>query len=513
MSLLLDAPPRTTPSTRRLSEVARHVVIPSGIVTTGWHEVEARAHEFGDEFDEWQRGLGQLILGKRADGIYAATVGGVVLSIPRQVAKTFIVGRLVFILCTLHPGLKVVWTAHRTRTSTQTFKTLQTYAKRSAVAPYMLDDRTNGIRKTNGEQEIEFANKSIIMFGAREGGFGRGFDEVDIEVFDEAQILTEKALEDMVAATNQSRHPHGALLFYMGTPPRPVDPGEAFTQRRDEALSFRPDGVAFGEPAVGEDTIYVECSADADADPDDREQWAKANASFPHRTPVRSMLRLRKNLPSVESWRREALGIWDEEVQSSVMDMAAWAARENRDSRIVSNRSWGFAMSNDRRWATLGVAGKTVEGLLHVEWVEHRSMLVTFDADGKPKSGQEWWLDFLAAGYEANKSPIRILSAANSKAASFIDLLRERGVKVDEVPVAEGARATGLVIDGVNGETLAHIGQPSLTKAVRHAGLSSSGAWVQTGDVEISPLVAVTVAAGGVTREAERPLVPLLAMT
>jgi hypothetical protein len=68
-------------------------------------------------------------------------------------------------------------------------------------------------------------------------GFGRGFDEVDVEVFDEAQILTEKALEDMVAATNQSRHPHGALLFFMGTPPRPVDPGEAFTERRKEALS------------------------------------------------------------------------------------------------------------------------------------------------------------------------------------------------------------------------------------------------------------------------------------
>jgi hypothetical protein len=73
------------------------------------------------------------------------------------------------------------------------------------------------------------------MFGAREQGFGRGFDEVDIEVFDEAQILTEKALEDMIAATNQSRHPHGALLFFMGTPPRPSDPGEAFGLKREGA--------------------------------------------------------------------------------------------------------------------------------------------------------------------------------------------------------------------------------------------------------------------------------------
>ncbi|MBM0205158.1 hypothetical protein JNW90_20470, partial [Micromonospora sp. STR1s_5] len=60
----------------------------------------------------------------------------------------------------------------------------------------------------------------------------------------------------MVAATNQSRHPHGALLFYMGTPPRPIDPGEAFSLKRSKALSGESD-----------DMVYIECSADEDADP------------------------------------------------------------------------------------------------------------------------------------------------------------------------------------------------------------------------------------------------------
>ena len=69
----------TSPSTRRLSEVARHVIIPEGIVATGWPAVESKCREFGDEFDEWQRGAGRIILGKRGDGIYAATVGGVTI--------------------------------------------------------------------------------------------------------------------------------------------------------------------------------------------------------------------------------------------------------------------------------------------------------------------------------------------------------------------------------------------------------------------------------------------------
>jgi hypothetical protein len=71
----------------------------------------------------------------------------------------------------------------------------------------------------------------------------------------------------------------------MGTPPRPVDPGEAFSAKRSKALA--------GETT---DQVYVELSADTDADPDDLEQVAKANPSFPDRTPLESVLRLRENL-------------------------------------------------------------------------------------------------------------------------------------------------------------------------------------------------------------------------
>jgi hypothetical protein len=208
------------------------VVLPSGLVSTGWPAVRDKCAEFGDSFDEWQDGLGRAILGKRADGLYASTVGGVTLSIPRQVAKTFLVGRIVVALCILFPGLTVLWTAHHGRTLTRTFSSMQGFVKRDAVAPYVAAIRTSHVA-----EEILFTNGSVIMFGARAQGFGRGFEEVDVEVFDEAQILTERALEDMVAATNQTRHPHGALLFYMGTPPRPADPGEAFTLKRDKALS------------------------------------------------------------------------------------------------------------------------------------------------------------------------------------------------------------------------------------------------------------------------------------
>ena len=121
----------------RLSEAARHLVIPDGIVTTDWPIVDERCREMGVVFDDWQQGLGAVTFGKRSDGKYAATVGGVVMSIPRQVGKTFFVGMVVIALATLYPGMTILWTAHRTRTSTQTFKTMQGMVRRKKIAPFL----------------------------------------------------------------------------------------------------------------------------------------------------------------------------------------------------------------------------------------------------------------------------------------------------------------------------------------------------------------------------------------
>jgi len=471
----MAAPSLTNPSTRRLSEVARHVVVPSGIVSTGWPAVEAKCREFGDTFDEWQRGAGRLILGKREDGIYAATIGGVTLSIPRQVAKTFLIGRIVFALCVLFPGMKVLWTAHRTRTATNTFKSLQGFARRSKVAPYI-----SHIRTANGEQEIGFRNGSVIMFGAREAGFGRGFDEVDVEVFDEAQILALKALEDMVAATNQSRHPHGALLFFMGTPPRPVDPGEAFTERRNEALSGK-----------SEDAVYIECSADEDADPDDHEQWRIANPSFPHRTPLRSMLRLRKNLPSDDSWMREALGVWDPEDAGSGLNFERWKTLADTAAERGERQVFALSTAPDRSWAAIAVAWRRPDGHVHVMLADYRPTTAWVQARA----------DELGARWGG-----RILTDLESR-----DLL---GEDVDTVPLA---RAEASFDDAITAGTVHHGNEGALNTAVRVARWRKSGdgrVLDRKGDLEISPVVAAALAVHGAMQTApsayeERGLVVL----
>lgn len=491
-------------STRKLSDVARHVIIPSEIVTSGWAPVEARCVEFGDEFDEWQRGAGQVILGKRENGEYAATVGGITLSIPRQVAKTFLVLRIVVALCTLFPNLTVLWSAHRTRTASKTFGTLRGLVARKSVAPYV-----KSVRATNGEQEVVFTNGSVIMFGAREQGFGRGFDEVDIEVFDEAQILTEKALEDMVAATNQSRFPAGALLFFMGTPPRPVDPSEAFKMRRRESLEVEA-AVARGEE-VESDAVYIECSADPDAKPDDREQWAVANPSYPHRTPLRSMLRLRKNLPGDASWMREALGVWDSDQEGSrAISESEWSVTGIVEAPSEGVRSFAVAFSFDGTRLALSGGLKHDDGI-HVELIDA--------AEGDIASGLSALADWLAERWR-NVAVIVLSGAAG--APVLAQLLKDRHVpdpvvKIVNTPeytqscsmlldaVRESAAVVGRNVAADSGESVpfTHLvseGQAQLDSSVgvcdkKNRGLSGAWAWAATTpDGDETPIESISLA-------------------
>lgn len=182
-------------SERRLSELARHLVVPDGIVGSDFNMVNRAAARIGIRYDLWQQGFLYLLLARKADGRCACGTAGGVVSSCRQIGKTFTVGSAILLLAAARP-LKVIWTAHHTRTSDETFASLCSLAERPKLKPYVA-----GIRRANGQQEIRLGNGSRIMFGARENGFGRGLTGVDMEIFDEAQILTVRALSNLGLAT------------------------------------------------------------------------------------------------------------------------------------------------------------------------------------------------------------------------------------------------------------------------------------------------------------------------
>lgn len=485
----MAAPSQTKPSTPRLSEVAKHVVVPKGVVSTGWPAVAAKCAEFGVDFRWWQVTIGRIILAKREDGLYASTIGGTGLSIPRQVGKTFLVGMMIFALCLLRPNLTVVWSAHRLRTAEETFKKMQAIARRGKIAPFV-----ERIVRGSGEESIEFTNGSRIMFGARAAGFGRGFDEVDVVVYDEAQILGENALDDMVPATNQSRQPEGALMLFMGTPPKPTDSGEVFTRMRNEALSGEDDDTAWVE--FGADDDYEPTPLPAPLTERDWEQIRKANPSFPDDTSKAAILRMRKKL-GAESFKREGAGVWDRLAkQLALIPADVWGQRTGAGPGADEAPT---AIGLDRWYdgtTAVCAAWRLDDDRFHVE-------LLALDVTADATRVVDW-----VAEMAGKKIPV--LAVADSPAAAMIPDLVGKRVKAKVVSQADFSRGCqAFVNDGIDG-TLQHAGQEQLADALAGAvqlPVGKAGAWVldrRSPDNDISSLVAAVVARHGATTAKKR---------
>jgi hypothetical protein len=445
-----------------LSEVARHIVKPKGITSTGYPAVRKTCDQLGLGFDEWQDGLGRLMLAKRSDGLYAADTS--VISISRQVGKTYTVGSIVFALDINKPGLTAVWTAHRFKTARETFDSMQTLATRKRVKPHV-----SRIATSSGNEAIYFRNGSRILFGARERGFGRGFTEIDILVLDEGQILGEAAMDDMIPATNVAKNP---LILIMGTPPKPTDPGEVFTMQRQMALDGESD-----------DTLYVELSADRGCDPLDRAQWKKANPSYPERTSERAMLRMKKNL-SAESFIREGLGIWDEVAKHrAVIKATDWndLADVGPEDGIRPD-ALAVDMSHSREISVSAC------------WVEGESAHVEEVWAGDDEDAAVKWIKSRVL----RRTPVAIDSA--SPASSLIPMLRAKRVTVNQTTGGDMAKACGLVVGRAKAKSVTHGGQKAVDDALAGAkkrAIRDAGGWGwdrRDESVNIAPIVSWSLA-------------------
>lgn len=415
-----------------------------------------------------------LILAQRDDDEYAADT--IVISIPRQVGKTYLIGCIIFALCLMKPGLKVIWTAQVKDTALETFGQFFDMSQKPRVKPHVLK-----VLQGKGDESIVFTNGSSIEFGARDSGFGRGRTDVDIIVFDEGQHLSTEALENMGAAQNVADNP---LCFVMGTPPRPKDKGEFFTLLRQEALDGDSDG-----------TLYIEMSADRGANPMDRDQWRKANPSFPLRTSERAMLRLRKKLKNADSWNREALGIWDESIKLfSPISGALWidGIDVGPDDGIKPD-GIGVDMSHGREISVGGC------------WVEPDSAHVEEIWAGVDEAAAVEWV----AERAGRRIPVVI--DGMSPASSMIPLLKARGVKVRAGTSGDMARGCGLVASEVESRRLTHADQPSVNEAregARKRAIGTAGGWgLDRSDpsVNIAPLVAVVQARVAASTKRHRP--------
>lgn len=452
---------------------ARHVVIPEGIVSSAWPRVRGTCHNIGWTFDPWQDAIGRLIMAKKDGGKWAADLS--IMSIPRQVGKSYLLGCVIYALCLLTPNLRVIWTSHHTATTEEMYEAMKELASNRKVKPLVL----KCVALQGSRWRIQFVNGSRVDFGARSQGFGRGKSKVGVLVLDEFQHITGRALANLAPTTNTADNP---LILCAGTPPGPEVSGEAFTTRRSSAL----DGLA-------NDSLYVEFAADDDADPSDRRQWAKANPSFPKRTPERSILLLRKILDE-DDFRREALGVWDQ---------------VSRHQPIVSPSEWKSLVdvgpSADVRPDSLAV--DMSHGLaisISACWIEGESAHVEEVWSGTDVAAATDWI-ITAAGRRVD-----VMIDDVSPAAQMIPILKAQKVKVHRTTARDMAKGCMAFETWVKSGRLTHAGQKQVTDAVtngRKRPISDAGGWGwdrRDSSVAIHQAVSITLALLGAIEHSRR---------
>lgn len=449
---------------------ARHAVAPAGIVSTAWPRIAATCRNIGWRFDPWQAATGRLILAKKDGGGWAANLS--ILSIPRQVGKSYLLGCIIFALCLLNPKLRVIWTSHHTATTEEMYEAMKELAQHRRVKPHIV----KCVALQGSRWRIQFRNGSRIDFGARSQGFGRGKAKVGVLVLDEFQHITARALANLAPTTNQADNP---LILCAGTPPGPDVPGEAFTQRRQAALD-----------AMSDDTLFVEFSADPDADSDDRKQWAKANPSFPKRTSERAFLLLRKMLDEPD-YRREALGIWDEKAGKPVVSKDQWRSWHAKGQMAdVAADAIGIDGNDD---GELFGTGCWLDGdLAHIE-------LLPLPSD------QAEAAELIAKRMRGRP----VLIHSTSSARTLVPLLIAKKSNVIVVAGPDMATATGLIVREIREGRISHANQMRLNGSLDSGRLipyGNAGAKVWDFTVgDVPPLISATLALFGAKKHAKKP--------
>lgn len=465
-----------------LVEIARHCIIPDDIAFTRFYELIApELPGMGITLDQWQQDIWEIALGLRPDGSLCCDVMGVTLSIARQAGKTWGVMVGLVAICLARPGTTVVWSSHHDRTSSETLSKIAGIVEKPAIRPKMRAQHP--VVFTDDNRGVHFANGSRILFGARSSGFGRGFSEVDIQVYDECQNLKESALTDMLAAMNVSDI---GLAFFMGTPPRPQETrlgvDDAFKRRRKRATEVKKR-----RPYKG---VFVEFSAERGAPLDIEapgfwDHLRKANPSFGFRVGESAIERLVENM-SPEDVLREVLGIWDETERAlAVIPATTWNdLKAAGPPNGIAPSSIGVDASHD---GILVVAGCWREGdSSHVE-------LLAVDNWTDDEAAADW-----IAGRAGRRIPIIIDSA--SPAARLIPLLKNRHCKVNSGAAGDMAKGCGGLYAAASGQLLTHAGQKAVDDALAGAkkrAIGQAGGWGwdrRDPEANIAPLVAVTLA-------------------
>lgn len=451
--------------------------VPSARLTDGPRVVELMART-GIVLDPEQELVLEGALRRRADGRWAAT--DVALIEPRQNGKgDVLVARQLGGLFLFGERLQK-HTAHRADTSAEHF--LRVW-ERIKADPWMRKQVRNA-STANGKEGIYLKNGQRLLFSTRSKAMGRGpspevvyIDEA-LYLLDLAAVVPSLSAKSIPSAESLAAGGGGPQFWFTSSAP----PTEAGVEAEELRNLMRR-----GRSGKSRRLAYFEWSADPACDLGDPVAWRSANPALGVRISEEYVEGERESIGD-EKFKVERLGIvtLDAERAASwqVVTEADYHATET-EVELVDPVTLAIAVAPDRSSAAIGSAGETT-GPDGVVVVDHRPLV-------------GWLVDRVVEVYERHGARGVVVDTFGP-AGTEIDELVARGVKVVPANTQAVKQACGQIFDDFVEGDLVHGVQPILESAVAGASKRKVGeawAWARTGDTDITPLEAVTLALWG----------------
>lgn len=404
------------------------------------------AANFGLTPDPWQNlVLEDWLAASTKDEWKHMTCG---LSVPRQNGKNALLEiRELFGMVLL--GEKILHSAHEVKTAQAHYRRFKHFfgnkANDEGADFPELNRLVTNVRNVNGQESITLSNGAELRVIARSKSSGRGFT-ADVIVFDEAQELTEDAIEAMLS-TGSAGDLGNSQILYTGTPPGPNASGAVFTRQRAQGLSEHPGPMC-----------WHEWSADPDGpvNLDDKGVWIATNPAITAGRMKIAFVENERRTLNEEGFKRERLGMWPANAGASrAIDSATWDASV-ADAPEDGIRSFGVSFSADgKRMALAGAmkAGTGASARFHVNVIDTYT--------GSTAAGVSALAEWLAERVDRT-AQINLLGGAG--AAALSDALDMRGVPkrlVHIMTTGEYFEACGLLFEGLRAGQVTHpAGEP-----------------------------------------------------
>jgi phage terminase large subunit-like protein len=429
----------------------------------------------GFELLQWEKDACRHLMGEQERSSRWSSPRALIIA-PRQNGKNVIVEVRELAGLYLLGERKILHTAHEFKTAKDAFVDLSARIAKieeledMCLLPHRTSNEEVSIRLKphRGERDPRY-----IRYLARTADAARGFKKVDLFVGDEAYAITHEQVAAFRPTQSAAPNRQFILLSSAGT-----GNSEFLAQQRNAGIEHTASGL-----------LFLEYSADPEADLDDHDAWAIANPSYPIHKTHEFMLEERELQGEIQ-FAREHLGIWDDPRVNAVITPAMWEACKDESSQVLDPVAIAVDVTPDQAFSSIAIAGRREDGLPYVELVFH-------------ERGMHWVVE-TAARLKVEHEALGVVLDGGGQAGALIAGFREIGFEVEVTGARDMAQGAGAFYAEVEEERMRHNGEPDLVSAVaasRKRPVGDAWAWDRRDtSADISPLVACTLAWHGYSR-------------